>query len=200
MSDPKEEHWEALKRVIRYLRSTPNFGIRYGPTGSWDDQLVGYSDADWAGDPDTRRSRTGYIFMFNGPISWQSKLQKTNALSSTEAEYIGVGSTGREGVPLLAKAKELGIKISTVPLFSDNLGAISLSQHPHNQQLTKHIELRHHWIREKISDKTFTLSHLGTEKMPADLFTKALGREKFQRFREMIRCVEVTPLTSEGAC
>jgi hypothetical protein len=97
ISNPGRQHWKAALRVLRYLSATLDYGIRYTNQGLTISSLLGYSDADWAGDPDKRRSTTGYIFtLAGGPIAWKSKLQKSSALSSVEAEYIAVCSASRE--------------------------------------------------------------------------------------------------------
>ena len=105
--DPCPTHWQALKRVLRYLQATPTHGIRF--IGFSDGDLVGYSDADWAGDIESRRSTSGYVFMLNsGCISWRSKKQRTVALSSTEAEYMALSEAIQEAVWLKAFMCELG--------------------------------------------------------------------------------------------
>jgi len=96
-ADPCPTHWQALKRVLRYLQATPTHGIRFSGSGSG--ELIGYSDADWAGDIETRRSTSGYVFVLNGGcISWRSKKQRTVALSSTEAEYMALSEATQEAV------------------------------------------------------------------------------------------------------
>ncbi|KAF1332493.1 hypothetical protein FI667_g3402, partial [Globisporangium splendens] len=99
-SDPCPTHWQALKRVLRYLQATPTHGIRF--SGSGDGELIGYSDADWAGDIETRRSISGYVFVLNdGCISWRSKKQRTVSLSSTEAEYMALSEATQDAMWLV---------------------------------------------------------------------------------------------------
>ncbi|KAL8276687.1 hypothetical protein RQP46_010866 [Phenoliferia psychrophenolica] len=198
VSKPTEEHWVAAKRVLRYLAGTITYSVIFIHNGLG---LVGFSDADWAGCPMTHLSRTGNLVWFNGPISWTSELQGDHALSSCESKYYAVGRLGKSIVGTLALALESGIvgpDALPLPLFSDNTAAIALAKNPHLSKATGHIALRHHWIRSKITDRTLSLTHLGTNAMPADIFTKALGVEKFELGRELIRVVEGGRLPSNG--
>jgi hypothetical protein len=112
ISNPGKQHWKAAQRVLAYLSGTVDRGLSYGEQEKRADLLIGYSDADWAGDPDTRRSTTGYIFtLAGGPIAWKSKLQKSSALSSVEAEYIAACSTSREAKWIRQLLSEIGFPI-----------------------------------------------------------------------------------------
>jgi hypothetical protein len=133
--------------------------------------LQGYSDANWAGDMDTRRSTTGYIVMLNnGAIAWKSRRQPTVALSTMESEYMA----------LTDATKELKSDNPT-NLFSDNQGAIALAKNPVSHSQAKHIDIRHHFVREAIQDKIIWVQYIPTAEMTADSLTKALGREKHEK-------------------
>ncbi|TJX47833.1 Ty1/Copia family ribonuclease HI, partial [Soehngenia saccharolytica] len=124
MENPQEEHWVAAKRIFRYLQGTKTHGICFKPGDKID--FRGYSDADWAGDIESRRSTSGYAFMMNGGcISWRSKKQRTVALSSTEAEYMALSEATQEAVWLKVFLCELGEMASdeAVKIYEDNQGS-----------------------------------------------------------------------------
>ena len=117
--------------------------------------MIGYSDADWGGDIETRRSTSGYVFVLNeGCISWRSKKQRTVALSSTEAEYMALSEAIQETVWLKAFMSELGEEVSNgaLTVFEDNQGAIALAKNPEFHKRTNHIDIRYHFVREKVED------------------------------------------------
>ena len=193
-SKPDTTHWKALKRVFRYLNGTLHRGITYGgvdPLDHRDDRvLTGYSDADWGGCEDIRKSTGGYVYLINGAaVSWSSKRQATVALSSCEAEYMAVTQATKEAVWLRQLLGNLGLqeqaKASTM-LFIDNQGAIALSNNPEFHTRTKHIDIQHHYVRDKVNDHTIQLKHVSTSNMAADGLTKALPDVKFQQFLNLI--------------
>ncbi|KAF1318429.1 Integrase catalytic core protein, partial [Globisporangium splendens] len=167
-ADPCPTHWQTLKRVLRYLQATPMHGIRF--SGSGDGELIGYSDADWAGDIETRRSTSGYVFVLNdGCISWHSKKQRTVALSSTEAEYMALSEATQEAVWLKAFMRELGEDAGdgALTVFEDNQGVIVLAKNPEFHKRTKHIDIRYHFVREKVEDGQVVLEYCPTQEMLA---------------------------------
>uniref|UniRef100_H3H925 Integrase catalytic domain-containing protein n=1 Tax=Phytophthora ramorum TaxID=164328 RepID=H3H925_PHYRM len=145
-ADPCPTHWQALKRVLRYLQATPTHGLEFSQEDSVG--MCGYSDADWAGDTKSRRSTSGYAFMMNGGcISWRSKKQRTVALSSTEAEYMALSEATQEAVWLKVFLCELGEMASdeAVKIYEDNQGSIALAKNPQFHKRTKHIDIRYHF-------------------------------------------------------
>ncbi|KMQ91353.1 opie2a pol protein [Lasius niger] len=169
-------HWVVAKRVLRYLKGTANFGntYKYG-----EDDFQGFVDADWAGSIHDRRSFTGYAFVINGGcISWYSKKQRTVALSSTEAEYMALDEAAKEAVYLRRLLRELGINTGKVTLSNDNLRAQRLATNPVFHARTKHIDIRHHLVREIVDAGLIRLEHVASEEMPADVLTKALTKPK----------------------
>jgi hypothetical protein len=158
------------------------------------------SDADWAGDRSTLRSTTGYVFKFmGGAISWRSRLQPTVALSSTEAEYRAITEAGQEALWLMKLMKELQIPIQTpLKMICDNLSAIHLAQNPVHHGRVKHVAIEHHWIREHVQDGTFKMKHVYTGNMIADILTKNLGKNRFNKFRQMIGLTDSVQI--EGDC
>lgn len=181
-ANPAKTHWTAAKGVLRYLAGTKDFGITYRGGGS---ALLTHADADWAGDRDERRSTTGYcVSVAGGLISWCSKLQPTISLSSTEAEYMAVGEAARESIYLRRLYGEIAQSSQPplpIQLRNDNKGAIEISKNPTNHNRTKHIDIRHHFIRERIKEKEITITYISTKEMIADLLTKPIGLDLFQR-------------------
>ncbi|CDO71000.1 hypothetical protein BN946_scf184844.g4 [Trametes cinnabarina] len=158
MADPATIHWEAAKRVLRYLKGTRNYVLMFGSTS---DGLVGYTDADW-GSQAHRHSISGYAFLYaGGAITWRSHKQPIIALSTTEAEYIAASDASREALWL---RRLLALKlIRNVDVF-----------HPR----TKHIDIRYHFIRSHVADRTLALEYCPTNEMVADIFTKPLARPR----------------------
>jgi hypothetical protein len=183
LNGPSSKHLLAAKRVLRYLCGTSSLGITYCPPPL---RLTGYSDADWAGDVNTRRSTTGYVVMLNnGAIAWRSQRQPTVALSTMEAEYMALTEATKELKWIRTLLAELGYtngKPSTpTDLYSDNQSAIALAKNPVSHARAKHIDLRHHFVREAIQDKVIWVQYIPTGEMTADSLTKALGREKHEK-------------------
>lgn len=181
-SSPTELHMTALKRILRYLKRTKELSLHYTQQNS---NLVCYSDADWAGDRDDRKSTTGNVHLLgNGAISWLSKKQSTVALSTSEAEYIALCSATQETVHLRSLLSDLGFK-QEVPTrtFEDNQGAISLARNPVAHKRTKHIDVKYHFIREAVENRIIALEYCPTDEMTADLCTKPIPRYQFERLR-----------------
>jgi transposase InsO family protein len=186
MSRPNSMHWTAVKRVFRYLNGTSDFGLRY--VGGDLDTLVGFSDADWAGDIVTRRSTSGYVFLYGSSlISWRSCRQATVAKSSTEAEYVALSMATQEAIWLRRLFTDLKVDVteptSVTMIFEDNQGAIDLSKNPKHHNRTKHIDVSFHFVRERVASKEVDVQYLATEHNVADVMTKGLPRVSFEKFR-----------------
>jgi len=182
MSNPTRQHWTAVKRILRYLKGTKHFSLQYQATGD-KVKLTGYSDSNWAGDLDTRRSTTGYTFLVNsGSISWSSKIQTTVALSTTEAEYMALSETTKEVIWLRQLLSDLGYQQqSPTTLYVDNQSTISLAKNPVMHARTKHIDICHHFIREHLDNQDINLEYINTADMIADILTKPLTGEKHKK-------------------
>ena len=142
--------------------------------------MEGYSDADYAGDSDTRRSTTGFVFILNGgAISWNSRLQPTVAVSTTEAEYMASAQAVREALWLKKLLGDFGIKVGAMPIYTDSQGALKLLKHPIASIRSKHIDVIHHFARERVSRKEVCFAYCSTDEMVADCFTKPLPVSKF---------------------
>ena len=155
--------------------------------------MVGYTDADWAGDKGTRRSTSGYTFNIgSGAISWSSKRQSTVALSTCEAEYVAQTQAVKEAIWLKGLLVELSemhnneLSPSAVILYADNQGAIALAKNPVFHGRTKHIDIQHHFVREKVESGDVHFEYIPTEQQVADGLTKPLSRGSFEAFRRAL--------------
>lgn len=188
---PRNAHWEAIKRVFRYLKGTLSKGLFYIKVQ--DPQLVCYTDADWAGDQDSRKSISGMVSLINtAAISYKAQQQPVVSLSTTEAEYIAGNEGAKEIVWLSRFINELGVKFEHGPLLlGDNQGALKLIKNPEFHQRTKHIDIKYHFIREKFEEGIFDLAYVQTDKQKADLFTKALSSDRHQTLCKLIGCLSI---------
>ena len=149
MAAPTFQHWQAARGVVRYLSGTVHTGISYGHVVA---PLVGYCDADFAGDVDTRRSTTGYVFVLNGgAISWSSRRQPTVALSTAEAEYMAAAHAIKEALWLRKLFADLRVPVDAIDLRSDNQAAIALLKNPIASNRSKRIDVLHHFARERVA-------------------------------------------------
>ena len=169
-ANPTEAHLTAVKRIFRYLKGTISLKLRYKP--SKETKLLGYSDADWANDLDDRHSTSGNVFiMTGGAISWQSQKQQTIALSTSEAEYMALGLATQEAIWLRRLLNDLHINTKeATEILEDNQGAIAMTKNPIGHKRTKHINIKHHFIRENVQAETITISYSPTDQMVADIF------------------------------
>ncbi|GKC82408.1 ribonuclease H-like domain-containing protein [Tanacetum coccineum] len=151
MHDPREPHFSALKRILRYVQGTLDYGLQL--FSSTTDSLIAYSDADWAGCPTTRRSTSGYcVFLGNNLLSWSSKRQPTLSRSSAEAEYRGVANAVAETCWIRNLLRELHTPLSSATIvYCDNVSAVYLSSNPVQHQRTKHIEIDIHFVRDLVA-------------------------------------------------
>ncbi|KAJ9511803.1 hypothetical protein QJQ45_022680 [Haematococcus lacustris] len=176
MSAPTKQHWAAACSVLCYLKGTADQGLLFGGVSG----LQGFSDADYAGDKDTARSTTGYIFTLNGgAISWSSRLQPTVAMSTAEAEYMAASSAAKEALWLRKLMRDLQLDASCVHLGCDNQAAIQLLHNPMATSRAKHIDVHHHFVRERISRGEVAFHYCHTSSMLADILTKPLATVQF---------------------
>jgi hypothetical protein len=179
------EHWTAAKRILRYLAGTHHEGITYFPANENNDlpSIVGFSDASFASHEDMT-SINRYVFIAaGGAITWASKKQKSVTLSSTEAEYVCLADATREAVWLQNLHCEIGVDITPMKIYGDNQSALAIAKNPQYHKRTKHFDIKHHYIREKINDQTIIVDYCPTENMTADIFTKPLAKAKFQKHK-----------------
>jgi hypothetical protein len=170
---------------LHYLAGTSNYALIYD--GKTRGGLHAYADSDWATDAQSRRSTTGYLVKICSAIfSWNSRAQKTVALSSTEAEYMSLSDASRQVVWIKTLLQEIGLKTDPIPLSGDNQGAIFMASNPVQERRIKHIDIRYHYIRQVVKDKKIELYFIDGSKNPADMFTKNLGHVKFLEFRKQL--------------
>ncbi|KAL5499747.1 hypothetical protein EMCRGX_G011207 [Ephydatia muelleri] len=182
-SCPTETHLTGVKRILRYLKGTINLGLKFEKTA--DSSIIGFSDADWAGDLDNRHSTSGNLFvMSGGAISWLSKKQPVVALSTTEAEYVALGAATQEVVWLRRLLSDIKAspKMPTI-ISEDNQGTIAIARNPVYHARTKHIDIKYHYVREALMDGVIDLVYCPTQQMTADILTKPLSRDQFETLR-----------------
>jgi hypothetical protein len=163
------------KHLLRYIRGTTDLGLTFD--GDCGKQItLGYADADWGGDLDTRRSTTGYVFrVYGGVVAWKSRQQPTVALPTTEAEYMASADAAKQATwfRLLLDDLQLGpTKDSPIPILNDNNGCIAPSRNPVHQDKSKHIAMRPHFLREKVEDGAIDLSHVSSANNIANLLVR----------------------------
>jgi Reverse transcriptase (RNA-dependent DNA polymerase) len=191
MHDPKEEHMDAVVRIIRYLKGTPGKGVTFGKNGHTN--VEGYTDADWAGDVDDRKSRSGYFTFLGGNlVTWKSKKQNTVALSSAEAEFRGIRNGVQELMWLKKLLEEIGYDLTEeMKLFCDNQASIQISQNPVQHDRTKHIEVDRHFIKEKIDAKLISLPFVRSHEQVADILTKVVASREFNKALEKLKMKDI---------
>ena len=191
-SKPTKKHLEAVKRVFRYLKGTIHMGLWYPKETSM--ALTAYSDADHAGCQDTRRSTSGGAqFLGNKLVSWSSKKQMSTSISSTEAEYIAMSSCCAQILWMRSQLSDYGFICNKIPMYCDNKSAIALCCNNVQHSRTKHIDIRHHFIREQVEKGIVELYFVRTEFQLADIFTKALSRERFHFILPRLGMKSLTP-------
>ena len=182
MENPTEMHLQVAKRALRYLKGTTNFGIFYKKGG--DEELVAYTDSDYAGDLEDRKITSGYVFLLSSRVvSWTSKKQPVVNLSTTEAEFIAAASCACQAIWLRRVLEKLGQKQEeVVTVFCDSSSTIKLSRNPVMHGRTKHIDVRFHFLRELTKDGSVELVHCSSE----DVMTKPLKLEQFLKLRKYL--------------
>lgn len=193
MHCPTDEHWQAAKRVLRYLAGKISHGVmlrRNTPLS-----LQAFSDADWTGDSDDFVSTNAFIlYLGSTPIAWSSKKQSGVARSSTEAEYRAVANTAAELKWRGSLLRELGITLTHPPaVFCDNVGATYLSVNPVFHSLMKHLTLDFHFVRENVRSGSLRVTHVSTKDQLADALTKPLSRARFHDLINKIGVVSLPP-------
>lgn len=187
-SEPGEEHWTGLKRILRYLRMIYERSNESAP-------LTGFADADFANDEEGRKSNSGCLFMVYGNVvSWSSKRQQVVTLSSTEAELVSLCNASKEGVWLSKLLSEIGIHSIPFTIFEDNIPCIRIAEEPREHQRTKHVDVKFMYVREQIKEKKLIVKYVPTVDQIADYFTKPLARAKFDKFTKELN------MKIEGKC
>jgi len=186
---PTMAHWVAAKRVLRYLHGTVDLGITYGAAQqSWGEELFGFCDADWSGDLDSRRSTTGFVFTFyGGAIAWGSRLQRSVALSTAEAEYMAAAEATKMAAWLKLLFKELGEEVAgPLQMVTDNQACLSILHDHMVNPRTKHIDTKYHFARESVEAGLVAFKHISSDRMVADYLTKAVPAQKLVFCRQSL--------------
>ena len=180
----------AIKRIIKYVKTTAKFGVWYSKDTS--DVLIGYYDANWAENANDRKSTSGSCFYVgNNLVSWMSKKQNSISLSTAEAEYIVAGRCCTQLLWMQKLLHDYGICQKHFTIYCDNTSAINISKNLVQYSRTKHIEIRHHFIRKLVEDGTLTLEFIHTDDQKADLFTKSLDNKHFEFLRQSIGVISI---------
>ncbi|GJR61293.1 hypothetical protein Tco_1503455 [Tanacetum coccineum] len=193
-ASPTKKYLEALKRVFRYLRGTINCDLWYPKDTAM--ELTAYADADHAGCQDTRRSASGSAqFLRDKLVSWSTKKQKSIAISTTEAEYIAMSGCYAQILWMRSQLTDYGFVFNKIPLYCDNRSAIALCCNNVQHSRSKHIDIRHHFIREQVEKGVVELYFVSTDYQLADIFTKALPRERFEFLLPRLGMKSMSPET-----
>jgi len=183
---PQIVHWNAVKRVIRYLKHTESYSLMLGNDRT--DGLTGHCDSDWGGDPHEFKSTSGYIFTFKGgPVAWTSRLQDVTAFSSSEAEYMALAEALKESLWLRPFLKSIG-QPSEDPttIFVDNRAAIAMSRNAEFHKRTKHVGIKYHRVRQEQQAGTVYVEFVPSERNPADMLTKAVDAVTLTRNIDLV--------------
>ncbi|KAL5580815.1 hypothetical protein UlMin_013257 [Ulmus minor] len=187
MSNPGKEHWIGMKWLLRYLKGSSYVGLIYEKRGKsiW---LEGYSDSDYGADQDKRISTTSYFFNLNECcISWKAQFQSVVALSTTESKYIAATKAIKEALWWKGLLEYLKVLKEQVVVYSDSQSALHLCKNLVFHERNKHVDVRYHFIREKVMKGSIHVDKVATEENPADLGTKVLTLSKFNHCLELLR-------------
>ncbi|GJR03771.1 retrotransposon protein, putative, ty1-copia subclass [Tanacetum coccineum] len=191
---PTEKHLHAVKRIFKYLRGTINRGLWYPKDSSI--ALTAYADADHTGCQDTRRSTSGSMQLLGDRlVSWSSKRLESAAISSTEAEYIALSGCCAQVLWMRSQLTDYGLGFNKIPMYCDNKSAIALCCNNVQHSRSKHIDIRFHFIKEQVENGVVELYFVNTEYQLADIFTKALGRERIEFLINKLGMRSFTPET-----
>ncbi|GJW97217.1 hypothetical protein Tco_0179025 [Tanacetum coccineum] len=194
---PIVKHLKEVKRIFRYLRQSYNMGLWYPKDSGF--KLIAYSDADHAGCKDDCKSTSGGLQFLGGKLmSWSSKKQDCTAMSTAEAEYVSLSACCTQVIWMRTKLLDYGYKYNRIPMYCDSKSAIAISCNPVQHSKTKHIDIRYHFIKEHVEKGTVEIYFVGIEYQLANLFTKALPKERFEYLvhRISMRCMTPTQLES----
>ena len=192
MERPTTMHMNAVKRILRYIKGTLQFGLTYTQK-SGNNVLTGFSDSDLAGNVDDRKSTGGVVFYLNESlVTWVSQKQRCVALSSCEAEFMAATAAACQGIWLRNLLNQVTEEsIGPVVILVDNKSAIDLAKNPVFHGRSKHIDIRYHFIRECVERGEIVIKHVSTEFQRADILTKALTTVKFERMRQLLGVKEL---------
>ena len=188
VESPNMDHWEALKRVLRYLCGTNEVGIKFHRSGRASElRVLIYSDSDWSGDLSSGRSTTGVVSMLSsGAVLWTSKRQNSTAQSSAEAEYMALGTGVQDAIWMTEWLAEIGCEVkSSIAVYSDSSSAIAMSENPISKKAIRHVRVKYHLVRENVAAGLIQIFQSKSSEMWADMLTKgSLSIQHFVKCRE----------------
>jgi hypothetical protein len=199
MHAPRDSHYQLIKRILRYIKGTSHYGLKIHRSSSM--ELIAYSDADWAGCPDTRKSTSGFcVFIGNNLVSWSSRRQPTVSQSSAEAEYRAVANCIADCCWLRQLLHELHHPPTRATVvYCDNVSAMYMASNPVQHQRTKHIEIDLHFVRDRVALGEVRVLHVPTSSQFADIFTKGLPTTIFEEFRSSLN-IAPSVVPTAGGC
>ncbi|KAJ4781946.1 polyprotein [Rhynchospora pubera] len=201
MEEPRTTHWKAIKRILRYIQGTLSLGLFYDSSAN-DFGVCGYSDSDWGGDTDDRKSTSGFVFYVgNTAFTWLSKKQPIVTLSTCEAEYVAAATCVCHAIWLRQLLKEMNFaQEDATQIYLDSKSAIELAKNPVHHERSKHIDVRYHFIREQVKMKNIELIHVKSEDQVADIFTKPLPIKLFEKFKNLLGMMDVKEIKFKRGC
>lgn len=189
VAQPSKRDWNAVKRLMRYLKGTFSTKLKLGFESN-ETKLVGYADAHWAEERQTRRSNSGYVFLLGGPISWSCRKQTCVALSSTESEFIALSEAAREAVWIRRLLKSFGINmVEPTIVFEDNQSCLKIIREEKFSCRTKHIDVRAHYVKDHVDKMYIKCIYCESKKNIADLLTKPLARTNFNHLKSKFNLI-----------
>lgn len=183
-----ETHWKHLKNVIRYLKYTVNFGLCYSSNNDsrFKIDLKAYVDSDYASDINDRKSVSGFVILINNNVvGWCSKKQSVVAQSSSESEFLAMSACMSECLFLSHMLEEILMSVYPIYVYEDNQGCIKMA-HTYETKRTKHIDVKHHFVKDMVNEGKFKIVYVPTNEQLADIMTKALPLGKFEHFRNKL--------------
>ncbi|GKF10192.1 hypothetical protein Tco_0048118 [Tanacetum coccineum] len=191
---PTDKHIHAIKRIFRYLKGTIHMGLWYPKDSGF--ALKAFADAHYVGCQDTRRSTSGSAqFLEDRLVSWSSKKEKNTAISTTEVEYIALSGCCAQVLWIRSQLSDYGFVLNKIPLYYDNQSAIALCCNSVQHSRSKHIDICHHFIKEQVERRVVELYFVETKYQLADIFTKALPRERFETILPLLGIKQMSPET-----
>ncbi|KAA3470481.1 Retrovirus-related Pol polyprotein from transposon TNT 1-94 [Gossypium australe] len=186
MANPTQLHFAAAKRVLRYLKGTTDYGVFYKKGGA--SEMVAYTDSDYAEDKEDSKSTSGYAFMMcGGAVAWSSRKQRIITLSTTEAKFVAAAACACQAIWMRRILKEIGhVQTDYTTLMCDNTSTIKLSKNPVLHGHSKHIRVRFHFLRDLPKDGVVGLVFCRTQDQLANLMTKPIKLDAFEKFREKL--------------
>lgn len=179
LEQPRERHWRLVTRIFKYLKGSTSMGILYGSSVKRGELKI-FSDADYAGEPASRRSVSGMVSMYGGgAVTWMSRRQQCVSLSTTEAEYVAASEAAKEAVWLSRLLRSIALVRTAPVLYCDNVSAIRLARNDEFHRRSKHIDVRYHYIRELLKSGKLLVEYVASKDQVADICTKPIQRITF---------------------